>query len=410
MVHVLVRHGTRAASGEVVRLCPRLFADKQALTKGFGVPPSDVTGVGLVEMRTVGEYLREEYIDRLQFLPGDFFEAVEGPLTFATKNVTHASIRLLTSMKSLEQGFYPGHDMSTYRNIISGDERGVCRKITCSTGMHGRDISNKAILHFLEDFCGKKLTSPHPDGKLRPAVQYVVDTINFMQTQGLPLPPEITPEIKQLGKQVAVDAIHNASAYLNCSLFPRALQDEVIKAVGDKTTLPKFFVDIASRELFYQLAHDHYYGFKFQISGEPDGLVVPGTSIFWELHVPDDTARKPYVIASYTYPGDKAGMAERRVLRMQDCPEECPVDQFLEIHRRLLDSQTCQQHEDAAQASAEGLMEEGPRLGPHGQGAGPMTIVGMMLMVVSAVGIRGAWGALRRDASTASSGEYLALG
>ena len=81
--------------------------------------------------------------------------------------------------------------------------------------------------------------------------------------------------------------------------------------------------------MLYALAN--YYGFHFQIPGEPDGFIMPGTSIIWELHVPDNSDGEAFVMAFYNYPTSTSG---RVLLNMTNCPARCPLSKFLDIHNR----------------------------------------------------------------------------
>merc|ERR1740138_753836 len=124
-----------------------------------------------------------------------------------------------------------------------------------------------------------------------------------------------------------------------CGLFPKSLDDNILGVLShldnqDSSAQPppKFLVDVSSRELLYALAA--YYGFQFQIPGEPEGFIPAGTSLLWELHVADDSNSTAFVTAYFYYPKSSG----RHVLRMGDCPERCPLDRFLHIRKRWMDA------------------------------------------------------------------------
>lgn len=278
----------------------------------------------------------------------------------------------------------------------------------------------------LEEFCGRPLAAYPPVGHKRPELQYVVDTLNFMQTEGIPLPPSITPEIRWDGKVLALNTMLNASAYLNCSAYPRALLEEVQEAMSEfrgtrsklyEKPLPKFLIDVSSREMFYSLTHKHIYGFQFKIPGQPEGLIVPGTSIFWEMHVPDDSEGTPYIKASYQFPTDAGVMSERQPLRIQDCPEECPVDQFIAIHESILSRLVCTSDMKKVvvwsggptAAPYSGLAEDAGK-GSFWQGAGFVLVVASFALLGSAVAIRRVSVALWRNPVQGRYDEYVTLG
>lgn len=363
MVHLVTRHGSRAPSTEVNRLCPSLIATREQIEQDFGVATGHVTAKGMDEMRIVGEWLRKEYIDRTGFLPADFYDAADLTAYSAVEEPGDNTRRHVDSMGVLQRGLYPGHAWSEYMNAIRGDTKCSCPATSCATSEPEIPMTHASLVKLLTEFCGQDLESIPPDGHKHPSIQYVIDTLNFMVIQGLPVPSFMTPELREEAQDVALEVMLNASAFMNCTMFPRLLQDEVAKTLSHSKSplnpakpFPKFYVDVSSRELFYVLSHSNYYDFHLQVPGLVKGIIPPGSTLIWELHEPEDTAETPYVVFYYLYVTDKGEMSEKNYIRVQNCAEECPAEAFLDIHRRFLAALTCDAGTEQAHAGM--LVEE----------------------------------------------------
>lgn len=368
MVQSLSRHGPRAPNVAVVDLCPAVFPSQSQILLSFGVAPALLTRKGMHMLAEVGAFLREEYVDKLGFLSGNFFKDAALTSFSAVDYERH-----LASIASIGQGLYPSIAVPVSSQPLNIDNRLKSPPAFCAPECHKhivdwidthmvdmltKNASVKNVVDILGQVCGRSIDPLGASGKNditegnpHPEVQDVKDAFSFMKEQRLELPSQLTPAIFEQANDVVFRAMMERMFYdlptmvRYCGTYPSRVEENMMAALsharnGDAQAqpVPIFFLDVASRELLYALAA--YYGFKFNIPGEPEGYMHIGTNLIWELHVPDspdDQNEEAFVSASFFYPQTSGGTSGRQALRMGDCPVLCPLSKFLDIHKRWHD-------------------------------------------------------------------------
>ena len=147
-------------------------------------------------------------------------------------------------------------------------------------------------------------------GNPHPVVQDICDLLNFMHDQELPR----SKNMGTLRKQCTAVSLSmmNARLYSDddtiarfCGLFPSSIYASMLQSLNhldhvilhrknekdpDYNQEPRFLIYVASRELLYALSH--YFGITFErVKGKPEGYIMPGTTLVWELHIHDHGMR-----------------------------------------------------------------------------------------------------------------------
>lgn len=346
-VQIVTRHGNRAPDNVVAKeLCKPLFPNgKKDIVKKFGVPGGRLTERGISQMQEIGNYIRERYVSGEHFEPEHKWLSNRGFVS--PKYVmdewdfeARAGFRQQQSLMAISLGIYPNQAVpinvkARLEDSILGGPAPACGNYTAPMIVNwhktkGREIIDSkpirdGIISKIEKICNTSFAGnpvnakpggPNPhDG-----TGDILDLADTMWSNGIKNNPfeddrELHEAIKKLGFKLEQEshyedpkgAIYFAGEFPNNLLSNFELFDEIkdrnkhgIRKTPKKQ--PKMKLYLCSRELLYGL--EHMFDWQVQLTNQPPGRVVAGTSFIFELHEEQDRYHPGYyglMVRSYYY-------------------------------------------------------------------------------------------------------------
>lgn len=342
MTTSLTRHGTRAPNIVVTDACPGLYDSTTAIVSAFGAAPGHLTQRGIEAMRKVGRWIRKEYIDDEKFVPDRY--------TYWGNLWTFRAIqehRHLTSAAAIAQGIFPGQPVAIFSEPKVVDNLLATPPAACASETRDHAVKwlshegktffstqpgSKTVLEKIDRVCKRSMTNPvelstvlenqvaerkndhfvpaRVPGNPHPVFQDLTDLFNFMHDQSI-VPkayqdnPDAFSTLRRQCTDISLAMMQKrmfedpATMTRFCGQFPSSLHRSMVEKLSharrvlatrgndpDYNMQPKFYVYVSSRELLYALSH--YFGIRFKsIRGKPEGYIMAGTTLVWELHVRD---------------------------------------------------------------------------------------------------------------------------
>ncbi|KAL0589591.1 hypothetical protein ABG067_002140 [Albugo candida] len=323
LIHLvsLSRHGNRAPNPIVQHLCPNNMQNYQA----YHTPPEQLTERGMKQLQQAGEHIREVYVNQKRFLNVSF----NGPhhQHFETYFRADAATRCGQSAAALGYGLYPDGSgpgefkkqplpifMQLPENEHDFGAGGPCWQVSnqhlakyARTRGHDLILKHQMMLQQVALICGADFYISK-DPIL--AIKDVADMFLFDLNQGLPLLPgmneDLLVELNSLSFQHMIERLYTTPREITyaCGGFPlvmlRDLQHAAKLSSENRNTAMSFKYHSyhGHRELLHGL------GFMMGLKFNFDGLLsyngstplIPGTTLFIELHTKQEHKTDPYFV------------------------------------------------------------------------------------------------------------------
>ncbi|CAM9864553.1 unnamed protein product [Pylaiella littoralis] len=315
----LTRHGSRAPNPVIDELCPE-NRDNRAQ---YNVPPGQLTEIGMKQALKLGTYLREEYVESMDFLPPSLGNGSER--SFSSKFMSDSAERCLQTAQVVGMGLFPnGTGPPGFPNqpvAVETEQKEFATLLAAAQGVclpqqkadnaaydltRGKDLigQNKNITDVIAQACGTPTENyAHADNGregLVLGVKDVGDMLDFDEQQGLPGLESVSKknheEMTQLAFTLLQERYYSNRRQITywSGDFPTTLLDSFHKAVHKHSKGKKparlYLGYHGHRELLYGLAH--FLGWKFDVEGAPTALgtssIPPATTMIFELHYSSD--------------------------------------------------------------------------------------------------------------------------
>ncbi|OQR82222.1 hypothetical protein THRCLA_11038 [Thraustotheca clavata] len=352
LVVSLTRHGSRAPNNIAKFLCPNNLGNFAK----YHVPPEQLTENGMKQLRSAGQHVRAEYVDKLKFLS----PTINGPehVHFESYFRADSADRCGQSAIAMGYGLYPDgtgphgfekQPISVYMQLLKNEHEFAAPKGPCKA-VNKADIAmyqtsrgaqlveqNRELLEKVGQLCGVSVWDiPNlPNGEdIITGIKDLADMFIFDEQQGLEPLAGMTPELRHQIEQLAFTNLMERyyTTPRQVTYWVGGFADLLLKNVYQPTKPQheagsfKYYSYHGHREMLHGLGK--MLGWEFSFEGLPVALnsssLHPATTMLFEVHSRNNSFFvKTFLWSPYT---------SRETIHLSKCSAvECPLDEFAGI-------------------------------------------------------------------------------